>query len=324
MNEALKITLIVPTRNRHRDLDRCLGAVRLLARAPDEVIVIIGPGDSVSHEVYRQHGGEEAKWHCLDCPAASVVTALNQGIRESSGDVVVFIDDDSEPPPDWLGKLEAHYLRDPRVVGVGGRDRILYPDYPELTHITNPPPAKVVGKVLWNGTMAGNHHCGSVRSPVEVDFIKGVNFSFRKAALVPCEIDPYLVFKGAEIGWEIDICLSLRRRGGTIIYDNDVWLYHHDGKRMPGDERSNFSTEFAFKRVDNQAYLEAKYLPWHTLFLCVALRLALGSRYLPGVAWIVRHVLQRNFEQLRIGMRLWPSAFKGWSAGLCNRAGGHS
>src|SRR5262249_13978724 len=45
--------------------------------------------------------------------------ARNTGVREASGDVVAFVDDDAEPEPIWLEEL-ADGFREAGVLGVGG------------------------------------------------------------------------------------------------------------------------------------------------------------------------------------------------------------
>lgn len=316
MKSNLSISIVIPTRNRSLDLARCLKAVKEQTRKPDDVIVVIGPGDKLSAKVFEDIASLQVNWRCLYCEKASVVTALNQGIAESKGGVIVFIDDDAEAPPDWLSKIESHYLRSKRVCAVGGRDRIMYPDHPELAHITNPRTMEMVGKVSWSGVMHGNHHCGSVISPLETDFIKGVNFSFRRSALIPCRIDDYLIYLGAEVGWEIDICLRIRKGGGTVIYDNDAWLYHHDGKRMAGDERENFSTSFALKRTDNMFYLTFLHLKWSQLCFFILRDIILGSRFVPGGAFALFYLIKLDFGSLSLGMKHRQMALKGCLSAL--------
>ena len=46
---------------------------------------------------------------------------VSAGLPRMVGDGLCFTDDDAEPLPDWLERLE-HWYADPTVVGVGGRD----------------------------------------------------------------------------------------------------------------------------------------------------------------------------------------------------------
>jgi GT2 family glycosyltransferase len=52
--------------------------------------------------------------------------ARNRGLREAAGRVVVFLDDDAVPHPDWLAALLAGYEH-PSVVCVGGPVRLAFP-----------------------------------------------------------------------------------------------------------------------------------------------------------------------------------------------------
>ena len=48
--------------------------------------------------------------------------ARNSGVREASGEVIAFLDDDAAADPDWLANLTQAYL-DPRTIGAGGKIR---------------------------------------------------------------------------------------------------------------------------------------------------------------------------------------------------------
>jgi GT2 family glycosyltransferase len=47
--------------------------------------------------------------------------ALNTGIREAAGDVLVFTDDDCIPDPNWLAAIAREFASDPELAVIGGR-----------------------------------------------------------------------------------------------------------------------------------------------------------------------------------------------------------
>jgi GT2 family glycosyltransferase len=104
------ISVIIPTRDRGRDLARCLGGLER-QDAPElltEVIVVDDhsavPVDGAAFAghalpvVVARNGGRPG-------PAA----ARNIGARAATGDVLAFLDDDAVPAGDWLRRLHAHF-----------------------------------------------------------------------------------------------------------------------------------------------------------------------------------------------------------------------
>ena len=53
-----------------------------------------------------------------------VVAARNAGLDAVRSDVIGFFDDDTIPHPDWSERALAHFVADPRLGGLGGKDRI--------------------------------------------------------------------------------------------------------------------------------------------------------------------------------------------------------
>jgi cellulose synthase/poly-beta-1,6-N-acetylglucosamine synthase-like glycosyltransferase len=101
---------------------------------------------------------------------------MNAGLDAACGDIIAFTDDDAAPHTDWLERIEAHFLSDTNIGGVGGRDWVYHGTQLEEGE------REVVGQVQWFGRVIGEHHLG-VGEAREVDVLKGVNMSFRRSAI---------------------------------------------------------------------------------------------------------------------------------------------
>lgn len=95
-------SVVVPTRNRPGPLGRCLAALGAQSYRPLEVVVV----DDASEvgvevaKVVRAHGAR-----LVLGPGRGPAAARNLGVREASGDVLCFTDDDCEPEPRWVESL---------------------------------------------------------------------------------------------------------------------------------------------------------------------------------------------------------------------------
>ncbi len=215
------VSVVVPTYRRPEQLRRCLAGLRAQDLKPRQIVVVRRAGDDETASVLRE-------WHddgVSDVTVAEggVVGALAAGMRAATADVVAFTDDDAVPRPDWLARIEAH-LRDPSVGGVGGRD---------LIHGGAPKGRREVGRVTPWGKVIGNHHVG-IGPPRDAMILKGTNMAFRRQAIA---LPAGLRGSGAQVHYEVAMCLWARRRGWRLVYDPRIVVDHFPGPRFDADRR---------------------------------------------------------------------------------------
>lgn len=89
----MKISVILPTRNRIKCLKKCLYSLEEQTEQPDEVIVI-GHVDDVATKNYIKSLSSNLKINYLETDGGSC-KSRNMGIKFASGEILIFIDDDS-------------------------------------------------------------------------------------------------------------------------------------------------------------------------------------------------------------------------------------
>jgi glycosyltransferase involved in cell wall biosynthesis/GT2 family glycosyltransferase len=112
-----RVSVVINTLNRISTLPDTLRALQCLRWPEVEVVVVNGPSDDGTEEHLELFWSGKLK--VASCPVANLSISRNIGIRQSSGDIVAFIDDDGIPEPDWLDRLIPPY-DDPMVGAVGG------------------------------------------------------------------------------------------------------------------------------------------------------------------------------------------------------------
>lgn len=227
----MRISVIVPTYRRPQELTACLDGLRRQNVAPLEVLVVHRADDAETVDLLSRRLPAEPVLRALGVGEPGVVAALNRGLEHATGDVVAMTDDDAVPRPDWIERL-ANAYRMPRIGGAGGRDVLHFagatPDYP-LT--------EKVGYTTWYGKTYGNFHCagGTARA---VEMLKGVNMSFRRAAIGSLRFDARLMGEGAQIANEMMFSFAVRRAGWELIVDPQIVVDHYPAQRHEIDQRT--------------------------------------------------------------------------------------
>ncbi len=299
----MTISVLVPSYRRTSDLARCLGALRVQTHAAHEVLVVLRDTDSVSQELVRDLAAEWGALRKVDVTRGGVVAAMNAGLSMATGTLLALTDDDAEPAPDWLERLRDAIREAPDVAGAGGRD--------EQAGVTNS--RDDVGRLQWFGRLVGNHHIGT--GPARfVDVLKGVNCAFRTSLVREIGFDERLRGAGAQVHWELALCLRLRAAGWRLVYDPAICVTHHVSARHDADQlhRGRFDEAPLADAVHNETLILTELLP-PTRRLAYRMWSALvGTAVEPGLLQLPR-VMRR--DGVRGGLRRWRATRAGRRSG---------
>src|SRR3954452_7104607 len=121
------VSVVVPTRDRARYLAVALDSLLPQARALDaEVLVVLDGPDAESAAVARQRGARVIG----HARSRGLNAARNTGIAETTGELVVFVDDDVEVRPGWLEALMGAAGAEPEVDVFTGPVFARFEDHP--------------------------------------------------------------------------------------------------------------------------------------------------------------------------------------------------
>lgn len=123
-----KISVIIATRNKFEALKKyalkSLDKIRFNKCEYEIVVVDNGDGDKVKGYI---DGLQDKRFKAVKELYQGVCFARNRGVKESTGDVVVFIDDDSYVDVNWLDRLYSFYSSDEKyLIGQGLRYDVIY------------------------------------------------------------------------------------------------------------------------------------------------------------------------------------------------------
>jgi glycosyltransferase involved in cell wall biosynthesis len=114
-SRSQRLSVLIPARNEARTLPHLLTALARQRLRPDEVIVVDDHSSDDTAAIAWQ-AGAGLPIQVLQSPPLPVgwcgkTWALHHGVQASSGEVLVFLDADTEPAPEFLERLLAQHQR---------------------------------------------------------------------------------------------------------------------------------------------------------------------------------------------------------------------
>jgi FkbM family methyltransferase len=201
------LSVVVPTFNRARSLERLLGAL-CAGDAPVggmEVVVVDDGSSDDTAEVAARAGVRYTRQ-----ANAGAASARERGWRESRAPLIAFIDDDCVPAPDAMTMLVAA-LNDADAVGAGMRPLA-------ATGLIS---GFVAAEGLVNHRLAANGH---------IRYLVTAGFAVRRSALE--SIGGFdLAFAGAA-GEDVDLSLRLKAAGYRLGIEPRAVIYHEHRTRL--------------------------------------------------------------------------------------------
>ena len=136
------------------------------------------------------------------------------GAQKASGDILVFLDDDSYPKSNILELANKHFIS-PDIIAVGG---------PGITPSSDSFWQKVSGAVFLSKYTGGSpERYVSIGIEKEIDDWPSVNLMVRR--------DAFLAVGGFDCqywpGEDTKLCLKLKNTGKRLIYEPQMIVYHH-------------------------------------------------------------------------------------------------
>jgi len=258
MNARPKLSIVIVTYNRYKDLVDCLDSILEMDYPPFETIIV----DSCSTDDTKKI---EAYYpiRFVSIREKSMVKARNVGGSLAEGDIIAFLDDDVLVHRQWSKHLLKTY-KHIQIGGVGGR--VIPYNAPENYY--QKARKADIGKVFKTGLVMGNYDV-PLESPVEVDTLIGCNMSFRKDVMKKVgDFDEN--FSGNCFRDDTDYCVRVRKQGYKLLYQPKAHVWHKFKGKTANSQwiywytRNN--TYFYFKDIFAQSRLRLAFFFYRMFF----------------------------------------------------------
>ena len=220
----ISISAIVCTRNRLESLRRCIQTLALVKTAHDWELIIVdnGSNDGTSEMLASlpEHVGS-ARLKTVYEPKRGLAVARNAGVRQSSGKIIAFTDDDCYVAENYIDALMSSFATNPEIGFLGGRI-LLYDNADSRTTIQEcqdylylKPKTFIAAHTVQGANMAFKKEV--------LDLIGGFNELFGAGTGIACE--------------DTDAAAAALWAGVSGAYDPGPTVYHHHGRKTKTDLR---------------------------------------------------------------------------------------
>jgi len=206
----VRATIQLCTYNRAALLERVLDACFEQTFDPSAYEVVLvndGSTDTTTDVITRARRRATCRFETIDQPNSGLAAGRNAGIARSSGERIIFIDDDVLPLPNFVAEHWRSHERARNAIVRGGAINV--ESFDEL-----PPP-------IWHITDYSANYFWTTNVSVPLATIRaigGFNESF------------------SEYGWEdIDVGLRLRFRGVRAVFNPKALVYHYKPRPRSGN-----------------------------------------------------------------------------------------
>jgi GT2 family glycosyltransferase len=223
------ISVIIPTYGREELLKDSIEDIFQQDYPHFDVIVVDQtPTHEPEIETYLKDLAAAGKIKWFRVTWASLPGARNYAVRRSTGDILLFIDDDVKLPAGYLEAHAQNYQDRPEIGAVAGRvfDRMKLSDSQSQKGksdytIDYLPPEALDPSIAW-------YHIDLVHTtqPQRVISARGCNMSFRREIFTNYNIWFDERFRGSAVREESDFCLRIRKTGYQIWYAPEANLVH--------------------------------------------------------------------------------------------------
>jgi len=197
----MKFSVIIPAYNEAQYIELAIKALQkqIVPRKDFEIIVVDNNSEDNTAEIAKKAGADKV----VKETKQGTNMARQRGADESKGEIIAFLDADSEPPPDWLEKIKKNLDRS-GVAAVSGPYDYGFKGIKKLAN-------KIYTNLLMPLTPKILHLIFRKKAGVML----GGNFAIRRPALLKIGGLPPLEFFGDEAA----IAMLVSRNAGEVFFD---------------------------------------------------------------------------------------------------------
>jgi mycofactocin system glycosyltransferase len=208
------VSVIIPVRDRPRDLERCLDSLAAMDY-PAELLEVIVVDDASKDETATVAERYPMVTLLRNSQSRGASASRNRGARHASGDILCFVDSDCQVVPLWLREMMVIF-DDPAATAGGG----LVSSNLESRRLDR---YEKVLSSLHMGTRPRDSRDGD-----RFFYLPSCNLAVRRTDFL--QLGGFN--EGMAVGEDVDLCWRLVDNGGVIAYRPEAVIFHRHRNRL--------------------------------------------------------------------------------------------
>jgi glycosyltransferase involved in cell wall biosynthesis len=206
----VSVTVVIPTKNSAKTLKKCLDTLVAQTFHDFEIIVVDGNSNDGTKDIALSVGARIVDEKVdLSQERGRRALARNLGASEARGRILVFSDSDCSFEPTWLERLVSEIRSGADMVG--GADLPFVEDSP-------------VGQAV-----------ALVERAMKSKRTQGIEAAFAiRSCNLACRQELFAGLDGFKEMEELDLGIRVVRLGGNVIYNPEIFVYHHRRSSLLG------------------------------------------------------------------------------------------
>ncbi len=251
------VDIVVCVHNALMDVQLCLNSVLKHSRYPYRII-IVNDGSAEPTTLWLESFNKRHD-NCsllVNKVAKGYTLAANEGLRESSADMVVLLNSDTIVTKGWLDKIAMCAFSSDRIGIVGPLSNTAsWQSIPEICNDqgdwaeNNLPPGR---SIEWMGDVVESYSC---RIYPRLPILNGFCLAIKRAVIDTVGIFDEVTF-GKGFGEENDYCLRAGKFGWEMAVADDTYIHHSQSKSYGNEKRARLC-EHADRQLKNKHTEEA-------------------------------------------------------------------
>jgi len=224
-----RVSIVIPVYNKLEFTKACLLALQANTPAERYETIIVDNASSDGTEDFLKQIAGSARI-IRNQANQGFAKACNQGAAAAQAELVLFLNNDTEPQPGWLEPLIHIVDSDSNVAAVGSK--LLYPDgtiqHAGILTVEDHPSADLL--VAINAHQSRPSIYPLANFPLTVQALTAACLLVRRSAFHETGGFDEEYWNGYE---DVDLCFTLREKGWQIIYEPASTLIHHESQSGP-------------------------------------------------------------------------------------------